>query len=46
MIPDVPAETVATTDPSHPMRDPAMQLFELAVATVAVLAAALLALAR
>ena len=46
MTPDVPAETVATTDPSHPMRDRAMQRFELAVATVTVLAAALLAMAR
>ncbi len=46
MLSDEPAVLVATPDALRPSRDRAMDRFELAVATVAVLAAVILALAR
>jgi hypothetical protein len=46
MLPDEPVELATTTDSLRPPADHAMQRLEFAVATVAMLAAILLALAR
>ncbi len=46
MLPDEPVELVVMTDAARTPADHAMQRLEFAVATVAVLAAILLALAR
>ena len=46
MLPDETVELVVATDVVRPPADHAMQRLEFAVATVAVLAAVLLALAR
>ena len=46
MLPDETVDLVVSTDVARPPADHAMQRLEFAVATVAVLAAVLLALAR
>jgi hypothetical protein len=46
MLSDEPADLVAPTDALRPRGDRAMELFELAVALVAVVAALLLATSR